>query len=95
MNLHIEIGMSAYSKSGCHYDDYIRCRFHDINTNTTRREPQDPPSYSDTTFGCTLSLPSQLLEFPAHGECPIENVCGLLVSNPCIKFPYLPSIDIH
>ena len=54
-------------------------------------------SYSDNTFGYTLSSPlilSQLLAFPAHGERTEEHVGGLLISNSCIKYPYLPSIDI-
>ena len=29
------------------------------------------PSYSDDTFGYVLSLPSQFLALPAHGECNI------------------------
>ena len=54
-------------------------------------------------MGCevlwTLSLPSQLLALPTHGECPIdapiEHVCGLLISNSCIKHIFLESIDIQ
>ena len=54
------------------------------------------PSYSDDSFGYTLSLPSQFLALSAHGpECHIEYVGELLISNSCIKRLLLASIDIH
>ena len=53
------------------------------------------PSYSDDTFGYTLSFPSQFLALSAHGECNKEHVCGLLIINSCIKRLLLASIDIN
>ena len=54
------------------------------------------PSYSDDSFGYTLSLPSQFLALSAHGpEYHIEHVGGLLISNSRIKLLLLASIDIH
>ena len=33
------------------------------------------PSYSDILLAMQLSFTVSVLEFPAHGECPIEHVC--------------------
>ena len=72
--------------------------FLDTPRNTRKGHPtislRIRPSYSDDTFGFALTLPSQLLALAAHGECPIEHVCGLLISNSCTKRIFLASIDI-